>query len=88
MKKAKRRKTASSRKYESSGETKAAIARIHDCFEESKQELAAEKEKAASPEGVLRSALQALLKARKTVAATRQELDEAISLVRRSLPRG
>lgn len=74
-------------KYEPSHETRSAIERIHRHFEESKKGLAAEKLRAASPEGLLRTTLQTLLRARKAIVATRKELDQAIVTLRRSLPR-
>lgn len=82
-----RRPVRPSRRYESPKETKEAIARIHGCFEQAKTKLRAERVKAASPEGMLRSTLQTLLKARKTIAVTRRELDQAIVALRRRLPR-
>lgn len=89
MKKTKPRPSNRSRseKYESSHETKKAIARIHRHFEESRKGMAVEKARAASPEGVLRTTLSALLQARKAIVATRKELDQAIVTLRRSLPR-
>ena len=73
--------------YETPAETEAAIARIHGHFEKSKHALSEEKQKRSSPEGVLRSTLQALLTARKAVATAREELDRSIGVLRRSLPR-
>jgi hypothetical protein len=72
--------------YETRAETEAAIARIHGHFEKTKQALAEEKGR-SSPEGVLRSTLQALLTARKAMVTAREELDRAIVVLRRSLPR-
>jgi hypothetical protein len=73
--------------YETPAETEAAIARIHGHFEKTKQTLDEEKKRRSSPEGVLRSTLQALLTARKAVATAREELDRSIAVLRRSLPR-
>jgi hypothetical protein len=72
--------------YEAPTETEAAIARIHGHFEKAKRSLAEEKRR-SSPEGVLRSTLQALLTARKAMATAREELDRSIAVLRRSLPR-
>jgi hypothetical protein len=73
--------------YETSAETEAAVARIHGHFEKAKETLAEEKQRLSSPEGVLRSTLQALLTARKAMATAREELDRSIAVLRRSLPR-
>jgi hypothetical protein len=72
---------------ETPAETEAAIARIHGHFEKTKQSLHEEKKRRSSPEGVLRSTLQALLTARKGMATAREELDRSIAALRRSLPR-
>ena len=73
--------------YEAPTETEAAIARIRGHFEKAKETLAEEKKRRSSPEGVLRSTLQALLTARKAMAIAREELDRSIAVLRRSLPR-
>ena len=73
--------------YEAPTETEAAIARIRGHFEKTKETLAEEKKRGSSPEGVLRSTLQALLTARKAMAIAREELDRSIAVLRRSLPR-
>ena len=73
--------------YEAPTETEAAIARIRGHFEKAKETLAEEKQRLSSPEGVLRSTLQALLTARKAMAIAREELDRSIAVLRRSLPR-
>jgi hypothetical protein len=73
--------------YETPDETEAAIARIHGHFEKTKQTLAEEKKGRPSPEGALRSTLQSLLTARKAMVTAREELDRAIVVLRRSLPR-
>ena len=57
--------------YEASTETEAAIARIHGHFESSGNASSEEKKRRSSPEGVLRSTLQALLTARKAMAIAR-----------------
>lgn len=86
MKNPKPKTSARAAKYESSHETRKAIDRIRGHFEASKKGL--DLERAASPEGVLRTTLQALLQARQAIVATRKELDLAIVTLRRSLPRG
>ena len=73
--------------YEAPAVTEAAIARIHGHFEKAKETLAEEKKRRSSPEGVLRSTLDALLTARKALATAREELDRSIAILRRSLPR-
>ena len=73
--------------YEAPAATEAAIARIRGHFEKAKETLAEEKKRGSSPEGVLRSTLDALLTARKALATAREELDRSIAVLRRSLPR-
>ena len=82
-----RKKRSKAVVYEAPTETEAAIARIHRHFEKAKETLAEEKKRRSSPEGVLRSTLQALLTARKAMAIAREELDRSIAVLRRSLPR-
>ena len=81
------KRQASAHPYESTGETQAAVGRIRAQFENTKNSLAEEKEYDASPEGVLRSTLQALLCARKAMNSARRELDVAIVTLRRVLPK-
>ena len=79
------KRQASAQPYESAAETLAAVGRIRAQFENTKNSLADEKEYDTSPEGVLRSALQALLGARKAMTSARRELGVAIVTIRRVL---
>jgi hypothetical protein len=81
------KRQASAHPYETAGETQAAVGRIRAQFENTKSSLAEEKEYNASPEGILRSALHALLDARKAMTAARRELGLAIETLRRVLPK-
>ena len=71
--------------YESPVDTEAAVGRIRAQFENTKNSLADEKEYSASPEGVLRTALQALLGARKAMTTARRETGVAIATLRQVL---
>jgi hypothetical protein len=80
------KRQTSAQRYESPSETEAAVDRIHAQFERTKRSLSEEKEYNLSPEGVMKSTLQALLDARKAVTKARKELGVAIVALRRRLP--
>lgn len=80
------KRQVSAQPYESARETQAAVGRIRSQFENTKNSLAEEKAYDASPEGVLRSTLQALLDARTAMTSARRELGVAIVAIRRILP--
>lgn len=83
---ARSKRRAPAQQYETLVETEAAVSRIRAQFADTKNSLAVEKEYNSSPEGILKTALQSLLGARKAMTSARREIGVAIATLRQVLP--